>query len=320
MHACIDLGSNSFHLLIGEWDQGRIKIIERLSEKVQLGENVRLTGEISPEAFERGIECLKRFKELMIQYPLEHYWALGTNTFRVTSNAAEFLAAAEKIGIHISAISGVQEAVLIYAGVISSLPMNNHSRLVIDVGGGSTEVIIGKQHDRLFTESLAIGSVAWRDRFFAENSNDVDVLLEQMEQGKQAAKKVFEAVRPGLLRIGWDEAYASSGTMKMLANVCAGQGYGEGRIKLKAMLDLQYKLANTIANAETLEGLKETRRDLLLPGWCVLTGLMESYGVKKIIFSPTALREGMLDFMVKNEKTIDAMEASELPRVRKAVN
>ena len=320
MHACIDLGSNSFHLLIGEWDQGRIKIIERLSEKVQLGENVRLTGEISPEAFERGLECLKRFRELMVQYPLEHYWALGTNTFRVTSNAAEFLAAAEKIGIHISAISGVQEAVLIYAGVISSLPMNNHSRLVIDVGGGSTEVIIGKQHDRLFTESLAIGSVAWRDRFFAESSNDVKVLLEQMEQGKQAAKKVFEAVRPGLLRIGWDEAYASSGTMKMLANVCAGQGYGEGRIKLRAMHELQNKLANTIANAEMLDGLKETRRDLLLPGWCVLTGLMESYGVKKIIFSPTALREGMLDFMVKNEKTIDAMEASELPRVRKAVN
>lgn len=320
MHACIDLGSNSFHLLIGEWDQGRIKIIERLSEKVQLGENVRATGEISPEAFTRGIDCLKRFKELMIQYPLEHYWALGTNTFRVTSNAQEFLAAAEKIGIHISIVSGVQEAILIYAGVISSLPLNSHSRLVIDVGGGSTEVIIGKQHDRLFTESLAIGSVAWRDRFFAEQTDDAEVLVEQMTKGKQAARQVFDAVRPGLLRIGWDEAYASSGTMKMLASVCAGQGYGEGKIKLKAMLQMQEKLASTIANKATLDGLKETRRDLLLPGWCVLTGLMESYGVRKIIFSPTALREGMLDFMVKNEKTIDAMEASELPRVRKAVH
>jgi len=320
MHACIDLGSNSFHLLIGEWDQGRIKIVERLSEKVQLGENVRSTGQISPEAFARGIDCLKRFRELMIQYPLEHYWALGTNTFRVTSNAKEFLDAAEEIGIHVSVISGVQEAVLIYAGVISSLPLSDHSRLVIDVGGGSTEVIIGKKHDRLFTESLAIGSVAWRDRFFPEKTEDVDVLLAQMEKGKQAAREVFDAVRPGLLRIGWDESYASSGTMKMLASVCAGQGYGEGKIRLKDMLILQEKLAETIANSESLEGLKEARRDLLLPGWCVLAGLMESYGVRKICFSATALREGMLDFMVKNEKTIDAMEASELPRVRKAAN
>lgn len=320
MHACIDLGSNSFHLLIGEWDQGRIKIIERLSEKVQLGENVRATGEISPEAFDRGLACLKRFKELMVQYPLEHYWALGTNTFRVTSNAQKFLDAAEDIGIHISIISGVQEAVLIYAGVISSLPLNNHNRLVIDVGGGSTEVIIGKQLDRLFTESLAIGSVAWRDRFFSEKSDNVDVLLRQMEKGKQAAREVFDAVRPGLVRIGWDEAYASSGTMKMLASVCAGQDYGEGKIKLKSMVQLREKLASTIANNAALSGLKETRRDLLLAGWCVLMGLMESYGVSKIIFSPTALREGMLDFMVKNEKTIDAMKASELPRVRKASN
>ncbi len=328
MHACIDLGSNSFHLLIGEWEEGRIRIIERLSEKVQLGENVRSTGEISPDAFLRGIECLKRFKELMAQYPLENYWALGTNTFRVTRNADEFLAAAEELGIHIAIISGVQEAVLIYAGVISSLPVNDHSRLVIDVGGGSTEVIIGRRHERLFTESLAIGSVAWRDRFFAdeksdkasEQTSDKKSLLKRMRKGREAARAVFDAVRPGLLRIGWDEAYASSGTMKMLANVCAGQGYGEGRIKLSAMLELEEKLAKTIARGEEIEGLKETRRDLLLPGWCVLVGLMESYGVKKITFSPTALREGMLDFMVKNEKTLKAMKSSDLPKVRKAAN
>lgn len=318
MHACIDLGSNSFHLLIGEWDQGRIQIIERLSEKVQLGENVRATGKISPEAFERGIECLKRFKTLMGQYPLEHYWALGTNTFRVTSNADEFLQAAEDIGIHIAIISGVQEAVLIYAGVISSLPVSDNNRLVIDVGGGSTEVIIGCHHDRLFTESLAVGSVAWRDRFFADASDDVDELLEQMDKGEAAAAAIFSAVKPGVLRIGWDEAYASSGTMKMLASICAGQGHEPGRLKLKVLRKLKKKMARCIAEGTDLPGLKETRRDLLLPGWCVLVGLMESYGVRKMTFSPTALREGMLDFMVKNEKTLDAMTSSNLPKLRKA--
>lgn len=316
MHACIDLGSNSFHLLIGEWEQGRIRIIERLSEKVQLGENVRYSGAISPEAFKRGIDCLRRFKVLMDQYPLQHYWALGTNTFRVTSNADEFLAAAGEIGIHISIISGVQEAVLIYAGVITDLPVSDSQRLVIDIGGGSTEIIIGRHHERLFTDSLAIGSVAWRDRFFTDVGADVKTLLEQMDKGREAARKVFSSSAPGLKKIGWDEAYASSGTMKMLTQICSEAGYGEGKLKLKALRKLQKKMAKCIAGDSVLPGLKESRRDLLLPGWCVLVGLMESYGVKKIVFSSTALREGMLDFMVKNEKTLQAMTSSELPDTR----
>jgi exopolyphosphatase/guanosine-5'-triphosphate,3'-diphosphate pyrophosphatase len=316
MHACIDLGSNSFHLLIGEWEQGRIRIIERLSEKVQLGENVRASGEISPQAFARGIACLKRFKSLMDQYPLENYWALGTNTFRVTRNAEEFLAAAEQVGIHISIISGVQEAVLIYAGVITGLPVSDANRLVIDIGGGSTEIIIGQHHDRLFTESLAIGSVAWRDRFFSDAARDTETLLQQMEKGRLAARAVFDVGAPGLKKIGWDEAYASSGTMKMLSQISAGAGFGYGKLKLKALYKLQETMARCIASDGELTGLKVSRRDLLLPGWCVLVGLMESYGVRKITFSPTALREGMLDFMVKNEKTLEAMTSSELPQTR----
>ncbi|MCG8416131.1 MAG: exopolyphosphatase, partial [Pseudomonadales bacterium] len=107
MHACIDLGSNSFHLLIGEWQAGKIKIVERLSEKVQLGENVAATGQISEAAFKRGENCLRRFKLLMKQYPLQQYWALGTNTFRIADNSDQFIQKAKEIGIDISIISGV---------------------------------------------------------------------------------------------------------------------------------------------------------------------------------------------------------------------
>ena len=147
MYACIDLGSNSFHLLIGEWVDERIKILERCSEKVQLGEDVPPSGgSISPQAFERGVVCLQQFKALMDNYPLEQYWALGTNTFRIADNAAELIHVSRGLGIDISIISGVQEAVLIYAGVISSLPVNSERRLVIDIGGGSTEIIIGQSH------------------------------------------------------------------------------------------------------------------------------------------------------------------------------
>jgi len=316
MQACIDLGSNSFHLLIGKWIDGRIHIVERLSDKVQLGENVRQTGVISPAAFARGMGCLHRFKAIMNSYPLEQYWALGTNTFRVTSNANDFVAAASAdVGIEISIISGVQEAVLIYAGVITSLPDSDCNRLVIDVGGGSTEVIIGSGHKRTFTESLAIGSVAWRDRFFADPHAEKPKLNAQIDAGKEAAKAVFDAAAPGVKRANWSEAYASSGTMKMLANICTEQGFGTGVIQLEALHKLRKKLVNTIAKRRVLPGLKETRRELLLPGWCVMVGLMESYAVEEIRFSPTALREGMLDFMVKNEKTLDAMKRSDLPDI-----
>ncbi len=315
MHACIDLGSNSFHLLIGEWNKGRIKIVERCSDKVQLGEDVKSTGVISPGAFERGLACLARFKELMAEYPLENYWALGTNTFRVTDNAPEFIKAASAIGIDISVISGTQEAVLIYAGVITALPVSDVHRLVIDIGGGSTEIIIGSGHDRLLTESLDIGSVAWRDRFFPDAIADVKILKQQMEQGKTAACEVFDAVAPGMRKAGWTEIYASSGTVKMMSYVCEYHGYSSGVIQRKGLLELKDRLAEGIAAGEDILGVKESRRDLLLPGWCILMALMEVYGIESIRFSATALREGMLDFMVKNEKTMLAMERSGLPRV-----
>lgn len=315
MQACIDLGSNSFHLLIGEWEEGRIQIIERCSEKIQLGEDVQTTGLISPDSFRRGIICLQHFKSLMDRYPISQYWALGTNTFRVTDNANEFIATASELGIDISVISGVQEAVLIYAGVITALPTSNAHRLVIDIGGGSTEIIIGAAHTRLLTDSLAIGSVAWRDRFFGDDSATAAALENQMREGVIGATEVFAGVAAGISKVGWSEAYASSGTMKMLALICEAHGYSQGSIQLQALYALKQKVAACIANGTYLPGLKESRRDLLLPGWSVLVGLMEAYQVETVNFSATALREGMLDFMAKNEKTLQALEQSNLPAV-----
>lgn len=315
MYACIDLGSNSFHILIGEWVEGRIEIVERCSDAVQLGEDVPSTGRISEAAFARGLDCLRHFQSLMEQYPLEQYWALGTNTFRVTSNSKEFIEASEKIGIEISTISGVQEAVLIYAGVITSLPESDLNRLVIDIGGGSTEVIIGQKHSRLLTESMPIGSVAWRDKFFPEPSSDYALLEQRLDSATEASVQVFEGIQLGVSKAGWQEAYASSGTVKMLAAICQSQGFGEGEIQLQALLELKPLLIDVIAKGDELVGLKARRRDLLLPGWAVLVGLMRAYSVERIKFSATALREGMLDFMVKNKKTLAIMQNSKLPNV-----
>jgi exopolyphosphatase/guanosine-5'-triphosphate,3'-diphosphate pyrophosphatase len=315
MYACIDFGSNSFHILIGEWIDGRIEIVERSSDSVQLGEDVRKTGSISPTAYKRGLDCLQQFKTLMDQYPIEQYWALGTNTFRVTDNAQNFIQAARGIGIEISPISGVQEAALIYAGVITSLPVSENHRLVIDIGGGSTEVIIGHKHCRLLTQSMAIGSVAWRDKFFPEKTSDPFRLEKQLDVATAASKAVFDGISIGVKKAGWEEAYASSGTVKMLAAICQAHGFKKGEIELTALQTLKPQIITAISKGGDLPGLKERRRALLLPGLAVLVGLMQSYTVERINFSATALREGMLDFMVKNKKTLAIMQNSQLPEI-----
>jgi len=315
MYACIDLGSNSFHILIGEWVGGRIQIVERCSDSVQLGEDVQKTGGISPAAYKRGLVCLQHFKTLMDQYPIKQYWALGTNTFRVTDNAEDFIQAARDIGIEISPISGVQEAVLIYAGVSTSLPVSDNHRLVFDIGGGSTEVVIGHRHNRLLTESMAIGSVAWRDRFFSPKTSEPLLLEKQLEAATAASKSAFDSLSLAVTKAGWQEAYASSGTVKMLAAICQAHGFGKGEIKLAALFKLKPQIIAAIAGGGELPGLKARRRELLLPGLAVLMGLMRSYAVDSINFSATSLREGMLDFMVKNEKTLAIMQNSQLPDV-----
>ena len=315
MYACIDLGSNSFHILIGKWIDGRIEIVERSSDSVQLGADVRKTGSISPAAYKRGLDCLQHFKILMDEYPLEQYWALGTNTFRVTDNAQNFIQAARDIGIEISPISGVQEAVLIYAGVITSLPASDNHRLVIDIGGGSTEIIIGHKHNLLLTQSMAIGSVAWRDKFFSPKTSDRLFLKMQLDAATAASKAVFDGISIGVRKAGWEEAYASSGTVKMLAAICQAHGFEKGEIELAALQILKPQIITAISGGGDLPGLKERRRELLLPGLAVLVGFMQSYTVDRINFSAAALREGMLDFMVKNKKTLAIIQNSQLPDV-----
>ena len=316
LQACIDLGSNSFHLLIAQWAPERIEVVERCSERVQLGEGVRASGAISPAAFERGLECLKRFDEILSRYPIERYWALGTNTFRVAGNAQEFIKAADSLGIHISPITGTQEAVLIYAGVLSGLPKNHARRLVIDIGGGSTEVIVGHGSGQLLTESLAIGSVAWRDTYFGRAYSTEQSLAAAMDTALADARKLFSKVAPAVKLAGWDEAFAASGTIKMLASICEAHGFTAGQVSQEALLTLREAFADHALSGAELAGLKERRKDLLLAGWSVLLGVMQAYSIETITFSATALREGMLEFMMRNQQALRIMDNEAMPRFK----
>ena len=169
-------------------------------------------------------------------------------------------------------------------------------------GGGSTEVV-GNKHERIRTESYC-GQRSLRDKFFQTASFSQGRLLSQMEKGAKEATQLFNATAAGVSRANWDQAYASSGMMKMLASICEEHGFGRRQISLKALNQLKEKMAEFVTTGEELPGLKERRRELLLPGWCIAKGLMQAFGVTELNFSATALREGMLDFLVKNKKTV----------------
>ncbi len=317
MYACIDLGSNSFHLLIAQWHDEKSQLVERFSNIVQLGEGVTVSGEISPEAFARGIDCLKEFAAVMAKYPIEQYWALGTNALRIANNAPEFISAAREIGIDISVITGIQEAILVYMGVLSALPRTNETRLVVDIGGGSTEIIIGAQERRFVTQSLAIGCVSWRDTYFKDaQSLSTEQLEHALDQATDAATASFETVQESFQKYPWQEAFASSGTAKMLAHICQFRGYQEGKIDLLALEAMKQDVLLCAADPSALlPGLKDRRKDLLMPGWSILVGLMRACALQSISFSPTALREGMLDFMMHNGADTSIVGKDTLPDV-----
>jgi exopolyphosphatase/guanosine-5'-triphosphate,3'-diphosphate pyrophosphatase len=238
----------------------------------------------------------------MSNYSIRKCWALGTNTLRVAENAGEFISAAQAQGIQIKVISGIQEAMLIYAGVCRNLPKDGRLRLAADIGGGSTEVVLGRDDQRIIAESIEVGSVSWRDNFFFFLG-----LRSEIEANKQldlavgSAINEFSKISTVLKQKGWAEAYASSGTVKMLMHISSGHGFGSDTISLNSLLDLRLKIIKSYLYGEPLYGLKETRRDLLLSGWSILVGFMQSFEILEIQFSPFALREGMFDFMVKNE-------------------
>ncbi len=317
MYACIDLGSNSFHLLIAEWQDEKSQIIERFSNIVQLGEGVAINGEISPAAFQRGLECLQQFKDVMSQYPIAQYWALGTNALRLARNAPDFIEASRKIGLDVSVISGTQEAILVYMGVLSHLPRKDDIRLVVDIGGGSTEIIIGQQEQRFVTKSLAIGCVSWRDRYFQGLENaSLDQLEHVLDEATEAASTIFKAVQDSFQHYPWVAAYASSGSAKMLAMICQYRGYQAGNISLLALEAMKSDVLLCAADPLLLlPGLKDRRKDLLMPGWAILVGLMRACNLHKIEFSPTALREGMLDFMMHNGADTSILGKDTLPEV-----
>jgi exopolyphosphatase / guanosine-5'-triphosphate,3'-diphosphate pyrophosphatase len=307
--AAIDLGSNSFHMVVAKVVLGQLRIIDRLRETVRLAEGLDGQGGLSDAARQRAVECLSRFGERIRDLPQHRVRAIATNTVRALREPRAFLAAAEaSLGHPIEVVSGREEARLIYHGVAHAQPPKPmQRRLVIDIGGGSTECIIGSGFDTIERESLQVGCVASTRRFFPN--------------GKLSKKRWKEALAEieaefqqfaGLYRtLGWQEAIGSSGTNKAIGDICAAMKLTKGAVTDEALPVVRDRLLS----AERIElidlpDLSEDRRPIIAGGILVLEAAFETLGLKRMMVSKAAMREGVLYDMIGRGRGEDPREAS----------
>lgn len=296
MYAALDLGSNSFHLLIAELNNGRLTVVERSSKTVQLGQGVAIDGLITPQAQKRGLRCLAEFRRIMARYPIEKTRACGTNALRSAKNAAQFLHAAAETGIDIQVISGLEEAELIYRGVVQALAEPQQRNLVIDIGGGSTEIIVGQGERILLAKSFALGCVSWRDRYFADKT----ITLEAWRAAIAAAHEVVAGDVSHYRGIGWDAVYASSGSAKAIARVAQTMHVCDCGFDRHSLASLQVAALDYRQFSELrLPGLLAKRRELFVPGLAIMQALFSALDIEQATHSGSSLREGMLDLMTQ---------------------
>lgn len=290
--AAVDLGSNSFHMIVARLDEGRLQIVDRLREPVRLGDGLTADQQLSDDVGQRALDCLARFGQRLTPLPPAMVRVVGTNTLRQIEDGGRFLRRAEKaLGHEIDIISGREEARLIYMGVAHGLPAGDEQRLVVDIGGGSTEVIIGKGMDPLERESLFMGCVSATKTFFADGS----ITDKAMDKAITAAAVEVRPLRNRYKRLGWERAVGSSGTIKAIGRVVQAAGWCEHGISREALNKLRKNIVKAAhADKLKLDGLSEDRRPVLAGGVAVLTAIFEGLKVDHMAISDEALREGLL--------------------------
>jgi exopolyphosphatase / guanosine-5'-triphosphate,3'-diphosphate pyrophosphatase len=230
--AAIDLGSNSFHLIVVKVNDGHLQVIDRLRETVRLGEGLTHDKRLDPVVAERALACLKRFSQRLRLLPRENIRAVGTNTLRQIHPADNFIDQAEKALNHpIDIIAGREEARLVYLGVAHGLAAGEALRLVVDIGGGSTELIIGQGFTPHQRESLFMGCVSISRRFFGDGRIDE----QSMREAELACALLIRPVRKLFSEGGWREAIGSSGTIKSIRNLVIEQGWSESGITRESL-------------------------------------------------------------------------------------
>lgn len=289
--SAIDLGSNSFHMIVARIVNGSIQVLSRIKRRVRLAEGLDDNGVLSQEAIDRGVACLALFAKRLQGFSAENVKVVGTYTLRRAVNKDDFLTQAKNVFPYpIEIISGEEEATLIYAGV-SHTQAEQGRKLVVDIGGGSTEMSIGDGFILLRAESRHMGCVSFAKQFFEDNL----LSRERFEQAYQTAMQRIADLSEEYRTLGWKNVFGSSGTIKTVSKVLEANGLGDGLITEARLIDLieQCLLYRSLTEIR-LRGLLEERADVLVPGLAILLALFRTFHIQSMRYSDGALREGVM--------------------------
>jgi len=292
MFAAVDLGSNSFRLHVGVHDGSAIRIIKSARDPIRLGAGLDRNGNLTEQAWQSALQCLRNFRAILGEFQLEAVRVVGTNTLRIAKNAAAFLPAAEQaIGYPIEIISGEEEGRLIYMGVGSALASAAERRLVIDIGGGSTELILGRGPEIQRVESFGIGTVKQSLSFFPGGRLDAA----SFDAAILSARSQFEDVAPLYDAQHWSNAYGSSGTIRAISDVISKNAIGDGALCIQSLEALKSKLI-ACGNVDrfNLQGIKPERVIVMVGGLAILLGAMRELGIVRLSAVDAGLRMGVL--------------------------
>ena len=311
--AAVDLGSNSFRLEMGRFDHGRIHRTEYHKETVRQGNGLDTDRNLTLDAMQRGWDCLARFGERLAGFKKAQVRAVATQTLREARNRDEFLGRAHKIlGFPIDVISGREEARLIYQGVAHLLPQSDERRLVVDIGGRSTEMILGTGLDPLTMESYRVGSVAWSMKYFP----DGQFTPRAFETAQIAAKAVLEEAVNAYRASAWDVAYGSSGTIGAVSDVLTAAGWPQGHVTRDGLDWLLERLLKAqSADRLKLDGMKDDRRAVIGGGVSVLMAVFALLDIKEMQAAQGALRHGVLYDLLDREQDTTDLRSTTVQRI-----
>jgi exopolyphosphatase/guanosine-5'-triphosphate,3'-diphosphate pyrophosphatase len=290
--AALDLGSNSFHMVVARRVERELRIVDRVRERVQLAAGLDDGQQLTQDAQERALACLTRMGQRLRDLAPDKVRAVGTNTLRKARNAREFLSAAQDaLGHPIEVVSGREEARLIYLGVAHSVADDKGRRLVVDIGGGSTECILGERFEVLEADSLHMGCVSYSLRHFPAG----ELRRKHLRAAELAARLELVGLERRFRNLGWDTVVGASGTIRAVSEVLRASGWTEGEITPAGLRMLRKALLNVDRLDElSLPGLKSERAPVFVGGVAILQAIFESLGITCMTASPRALRDGVL--------------------------
>lgn len=290
--AAVDLGSNSFHMIVARTSGDDFRVVDRMREVVRLAAGLDDKNKLTSEAIERALTTLEQFGERIRGLAPGSVRIVGTNTLRKARNAWSFITQAEAaLGHPIDIISGHEEARLIYLGVSHGLDDDAEQRLVIDIGGGSTEFILGRRFEPIQTESVHLGCVSHSARYFANRQ----ITEESMRAAEIAARQELETFEFGYRKSGWQSAIGASGSILAVREIVIQEAWSDEGITPESLAKVRQALIQAGSlDKVSLKGLSDDRREVLAGGVAILSAAFESLGIDRLRVSDRALREGLL--------------------------